>query len=343
MNQAEYFEANQVDGQLTNAQAMQMLALQEGDSGTAQTQQPQSSDSPDAATESETEAKSEVVESATSSTPEPEPEPTPVVLAKDGVHTIPYEQLVEARNTAQHYKQLLDEQRRQFEEAQAQAAQRQTPAATNATQDTDWISPDEMAKAFGDFSEAGIAKGVLSLVDKRTQALMADVEARAEAKATERVRAELEARDFEAKQRAHFDAIHKAYPDAESIAQSVELDAWIKKQPSYAQAGIVQALQQGTAEQVIEALDAFKAATTSQKPAAVTPPPVDKQATVAAAKAAIDKAKSTPPMSLSAMPAGSSAAVDEASAMLEMSDRDLMNKFGSKSPEQIMSLLSRVL
>lgn len=342
MNQAEYFTANQVDGQLTDEQSMQMLALPEGDSDAAQTQ-PQSSDSPDAAIESDTEAKSEVVESADSATPEPEPEQTPVVLAKDGVHTIPYEQLEEARKAAQHYKQLLDEQRRQFEEAQSQAAQRQPQAAPSATQAADWISPDEIAKAFGDFSEAGIAKGVASLVDKRTQAMLADVEARAEAKATERVRAELEARDFEARQRSHFDAIHKAHPDAESIAQSVELEAWIKKQPSYAQAGIAQALQQGTAEQVIEALDAFKAATTSQKPAVATPPPVDKQATVAAAKAAIAKAKATPPMSLSAIPAGSSAAVDEASAMLEMSDRDLMSKFGSKSPEQIMALMSRVL
>lgn len=341
MNQAEYFTANQVDGQLTDEQSMQMLALPEGDSDAAQTQ-PQSSDSPDAAIESETEAKSEVVESADSSTPEPEPEPTPVVLAKDGVHTIPYEQLEEARKAAQHYKQQVEAYQRKLEEAQSQAAQPQAPAA-NATQAADWISPDEIAKAFGDFSEAGIAKGVASLVDKRTQAMLADVEARAEAKATERVRAELEARDFEARQRSHFDAIHKAHPDAESIAQSVELEAWIKKQPSYAQAGIAQALQQGTAEQVIEALDAFKAATTSQKPAVATPPPVDKQATVAAAKAAIAKAKATPPMSLSAIPAGSSAAVDEASAMLEMSDRDLMSKFGSKSPEQIMALMSRVL
>jgi hypothetical protein len=341
MNQAEYFEANQVDGQLTDAQAMQMLVLQEGDSGTAQTQQPQSSDSPGAATESETEAKSEVVESADSSTPEPEP--TPVVLAKDGVHTIPYEQLEEARKAAQHYKQQVDAYQRKLEEAQSQAAQRQTPADPNATQATGWISPDEIANAFGDFSEAGIAKGVASLVDKRTQAMLADVEARAEAKATERVRAELAARDFELQKLSHFDAINKAHPDAESIAQSVELDGWIKQQPSYAQAGIAQALQHGTAAQVIEALDAFKAATTPQKPAAVTPPPVDKQATVAAAKAVIAKAKATPPMSLSAMPAGSSAAVDEANAMLEMSDRDLMTKFGNKSPDQIMALMSRVL
>ena len=337
MNQAEYFTANQVDGQLTDAQAMQMLALQEGDSVTAT----QSSESPDAAIESETEAKSEVIESADSSTPEPEP--TPVVLAKDGVHTIPYEQLVEARNTAQHYKQLLDEQRRYLDEVQSQAAQRQAPAAPNATQAADWISPEEMANAFGDFSEAGIAKGVASLVDKRTQAMMADVEARAEAKATERVRAELQARDFELQKLSHFDAINKAHPDSDSIAQSAELDAWIKKQPSYAQAGIVQALQQGTAAQVIEALDAFKAATTSQKTAVATTAPVDKQATVAAAKAAIAKAKATPPMSLSAIPAGASAAVDEANAMLEMSDRDLMTKFGNKSPEQIMALMSRVL
>lgn len=341
MDQAEFFAANQVDGQLTDSQSMQMLALAlQGDSGTAeqQTQQTQSSETPGAAIESETETNSEVVKNA--------PEPTPVVLAKDGVHTIPYEELEEARKAAQFFKQqlaeqqlLINQQRRAQEEAQATAKH-----PSDKPQESPWISQDEMAKAFGDFSEEGIAKGVASLVDKRAQAMLAEVEARAEAKAAERVRAELQARDLDAQQQAHFDAVYQKHPDAESIAQSVELREWIKTQPSYAQAGIVHALQQGTAAEVIEALDAFKAATTSQKPAAVpSQQPVDKQAAAAAAKAVIAQAKSQPPMSLSAMPAGSSAAVDEAAAMLEMSDRDVMAKFGNKSPDQIMALLSRVL
>lgn len=344
MDQAEFYAANQVDGQLTDSQSMQMLALAlQGDSGTAeqQTQQTQSSETPGAAIESETtKTTGEVVQGT--------PEPTPVVLAKDGVHTIPYGELEEARKAAQFYKQqlaeqqqLIDQQRRaQIEEAQATVK----PTLTDTNQGSSWISQEEMAKAFGDFSEEGIAKGVASLVDKRTQAMLTEVEARAEAKAAERVRAELQARDLDAQQQAHFDAVYQKHPDAESIAQSVELREWIKTQPSYAQAGIVHALQQGTAAEVIEALDAFKAATTSQKPAAVpSQQPVAKQDVTVAAKAVIAQAKSQPPMSLSAMPAGSSAAVDEAAAMREMSGMDLINRFGNMTPEQIREKVDRAL
>ncbi|MBP9737629.1 MAG: hypothetical protein KBD82_18535, partial [Rhodoferax sp.] len=152
----------------------------------------------------------------------------------------------------------------------------------------------------------------------------------------------LEARDYEAAQRSHFDAINKAHPDAESIAQSQELRAWIGSQPSYAQAGIVHALQQGTAEQVIEALDAFKASTAAPKATATTTP-ATKPETLAAAKAAIAKAKAAPPLSLSAVPAGSHAAVDELAAISEMSDAQLLKKFGAlDSPGKSMALLDRI-
>ena len=81
LNQAEFFEANQVDGNLTDEQAMQMLALPEGDSATAA----QSSDAPDAAQDDSTPEK--VVATADTESDKQSP---PVVLARDGVHTIPY-------------------------------------------------------------------------------------------------------------------------------------------------------------------------------------------------------------------------------------------------------------
>lgn len=338
MNQAEFFETHQVNGELTDAQAMQMLVLPEGDSDPVPQQvQSQSSETPTAADES-----------GQKQTEEPKVEDeTPVVLAKDGKHTIPYEQLEEARKNAQLYKQQAEEYQRKLLEMQSQAAppqqqaQEQPKAPAAAT--TSWISKEEITKAFGDFSEENLANGIASLVDKRAESLVAAVEAKAEAKAIEKVRAEFKARELEAQQRAHFDAIHAAHPDAESIAQSVELEAWIKQQPSYAQAGILYALQQGTAAQVIEALDAFKASTTKSvapAPAPQAQKPVDAPA---AAKAAIAKAKSTPPLSLSAFPAGASSAVDEVNAVAQMSDGQLLNSFFGKSKEQRDELLTRVL
>lgn len=325
LNQTEFFEANQVDGNLTDEQAMQMLALPEGDSATAA----QSSDAPDAAQDDSTPGK--VVAAADT---EGDKQAPPVVLARDGVHTIPYEQLEEARRAAQYYKH-------QLEIAQAQVQQAPIPNPEPTQTKKDWISPEEVSRVMGDFSESAITNGVMTLVDKRAQAMLADVEARAEAKAAERVRLELAARDKEASMQAHFDAVYTAYPDAESIAQSQELRAWIGSQPTYAQAGIVHALQQGTAEQVIEALDAFKASTAAPRATATTTP-ATKPETLAAAKAAIARAKAAPPLSLSAVPVGSHAAVDEFADISEMSDAQLLKKFGALDSQKSMALLDRI-
>ncbi len=335
MNQAAFFEAHQVDGELTDAQNLQMLGLPEGDSNPAPQQaQEQSSETPAAADESGQQQ---------TETPKVEDE-TPVVLARDGKHTIPYEQLEDARKAAQLYKQQAEEYQRKLDELQAQAKSQQAQEKPQASTATGWISKEEIASAFGDFSEEGLANGIASLVDKRAESLVAAVEAKAEAKAIEKVRAEFEARELAAQHKAHFDAIHAAHPDAESIAQSQELAAWIKQQPSYAQAGISYALQQGTAAQVIEALDAFKASTTTKSAATAPAPQAAKpDASASAAKAVIAKAKSAPPLSLSAFPAGASAAVDEANAVLQMSDGQLLNSFFGKSPEQSSAILSRVL
>lgn len=332
LNQAEFFEAHQVDGNITDAQAMQMLALPEGDSAITA----QSSEAPDAAQDDSTTGK---VVAATADTGD-DKQTTPVVLAKDGMHTIPYEQLEEARRAAQYYRQQLELAQAQAR-AQAQAPTRaeQNPEPTQPQKG--WISQEEVSQAMGDFSEEAIANGVMTLVDKRAQALLSEVEARAEAKAAERVRAELESRDLQARWNEHFDSVYKAHPDAESIAQSQELQAWISSQPSYAQNGIVHALQHGTAAQVIEALDAFKASTAAPMATATTTPAA-KPETLAAAKAAIAKAKAAPPISLSAVPAGSHAAVDELAAISDMSDAQLMKKFGSLDSSKSMALLDRI-
>lgn len=123
----------------------------------------------------------------------------------------------------------------------------------------------------------------------------------------------------------------------ESVAQSAELAKWIDAQPSFVRDGYKAVIAQGTAEQVIETLNAFKAATGKLASAPAKPD------VLAAAQAAIAKAQSKPPMSLSEIPAGSHAASDEVDAMLDMSSTGIMSKFDGKSSEQIMALMSRVL
>ena len=306
--QESFFIANEVNGELSDAQTMQMLGLPEGDSAQAQ------SSVPDAATTPEPEA--EVVKAV---------EPVPVIVAKDGVHTIPYEKLTEAREAEQHWKRVAAEAQALLE------AQKAAPvAAQQAPEKAE--TPQLDGDIFGDYSEEALAKGVEKLVASRTAA----IEARFEAKLAQ-VLEPLQQQKAESAADQHFSAINAKHPDVESVVGSTEFAKWVDSQPSFVRDGVKAVIEAGTADQVIEALDAYKTATgklaaTQGKPSAV-----------AAAQAAIAKAQAAVPMSLSEIPAGSSPHADESAAMLDMSSIGLMDRFDGKTPEQIMALMNRVL
>lgn len=306
--QEAFYLEHQVNGELTDAQTMQMLSLPEGDSTT-----PVQSDVPDVAA---TEVKPEPVEVVGETKPEP------VILAKDGVHTIPFEKLAEARESERLARQMAADL-----QAQLDALKSAPPVAKVETPE-----PVEQGDVFGDFSEEAIAKGVEKLVASKTAALTADLEARLAA-----VLAPLQAKQVESATDEHFSTINKAHPDVESVVPSQEFTNWIDSQPSVVRGSLKSAIEQGTALEVIEVLDAYKAST--GKTVAQTP----KVDVAAAAQAAIAKAQSAPPMSLSEIPAGANVVSDEVNAMMEMSSAGLMSKFDGKSPEQIMALMSRVL
>lgn len=313
MNQESFYLANQVDGQLSDAQTMQMLGLPEGDSAQAQSNVPAVAATPE-------------VPAAEVDVKPVEPEPTPVIVAKDGVHTIPYEKLAEARDGEQHWRRIATEAQQQLD------AQKATPAAAAPVAPELAAMPLTEGDIFGDYSEAAIKAGVEKLVASRT----ADIEAKFEAKFSS-VLEPLQRQQVESAHDSHFSAINKAHPDVESVVQSAELAQWIATQPSFARSGYQAAIAQGTAAEVIEALDAYKAATGK-----LTAAPVKTDA-AAAAQAAIAKAQSAPPLSLSDIPASSSAAIDESSAMLEMSSAGIMNNLSGKTPEQIRNLMSKLL
>lgn len=316
MNQEEFFLAHQVDGDLTGEQMAQMLTLPEGDSGLPQSSVPDADAVADTKTDVEVQNPVEAVAQAS------EVE-KPVVLAKDGVHTIPFEKLEEARTQAQHWRDVAAEK-----QAQLDALQKAPPAAEQST------APEAQAdgELFGDYSEEAIKSGVEKLVAKQTAAMQADFDAKLAS-----VLEPIQKQNQKSVEDAHFSAITQAHPDAMSVAASPELAKWIESQPSFARTGYSGVLERGTAQEVVELLDAYKSAT--GKTAAATGQPD----VAAAAQAAIAKAKSAPPTSLSEIPAGSKAPFDEAGAMLEMSEAGLMSKFDGKTPEQINALLSRLL
>ena len=304
--QEAFYLEHQVNGELTDAQTMQMLTLPEGDSTT-----PVQSDVPDtAATEVKPETPVEVVDA---------PKPEPVILAKDGIHTIPFEKLAEARESERLARQMAAELQAQLD------ALKSAPAAKVETPE-----PVDHGDVFGDFSEEAIAKGVEKLVASKTAELTADLEARLAA-----VLAPLQEKQAESAIDEHFSTINKAHPDVESVVPSQEFNNWIDKQPSVVRGSLKNAIQQGTASEVIEVLDAYKASTGK---ATVIPPKVD---VAAAAQAAIAKAQSAPPMSLSEIPAGANVMHDEAAAIMEMSEGKMLQKF-MNSPNA-MELMNRLI
>lgn len=333
--QAEFYLENAVNGELTDAQTMQMLNLPEGDI----TADPvKSSEQPDAAgataNEPEGDVKEVVEPPASEPAKQPEP-PTTVVLAKDGVHTIPYAELERARGAE---RTLAD----QLAQAQAQLTALQatpTPAKPDP-QAPQAPATGEYEIDLGDFSEDAIKNGIRAAIEAGVSAKTAELMAKVAT--LEQAQTTVQQQSAETEEQAHFGAIRTAHPDIESIVGSQELSAWLKTQPSYVRNGITAAIEGGTAAEVIEAIDTYKAATGKT---ATTPTPanpgVDHKAMAAAA---IANARSKAPTSLSDIPAGHTAPHDEAAAMLEMSPEAVMTRFsGVQTPEQIMALMDKIL
>ena len=329
--QEEFYLANAVDGVLSDAQTMQMMSLPEGDTVTStEISDPPAADTLNDDDNDDVTAKTVVPAVAPAANPAPEA-PKPVVLAKDGVHTIPFETLEAAREGEKHWKTVAEQALQQLEATKA------APAAAAPATDAP-ATPAEAFKAdFGDFSEEALTKGVEKLVDARVAAIV-------DAKVNT-VLAPVQERQAKTEAEEHLDAIHAKHPDMESVVPSNEFAAWFHAQPKFAQPGIQAVLQQGTADEVNELLDTYKAAT--GKTAVPTTPAVVPAVPVVNAKAqaaaAIAKAQSAVPTSLSEIPAAGNVHHDQGEAMLEMSEAGLMNMFDGKSPEQITAMLNRAI
>ena len=139
------------------------------------------------------------------------------------------------------------------------------------------------------------------------------------------VRAELQARDLDV---AATGALRCGVPEASRCrvdCTALSCANGSRTQPSYALSGHCPCVAAGTAAEVIEALDASKAANNLSKPVAAVPVAATCCKTGCDRRRKSSHCTSSNPsrwMSLSAMPAGSSAAVDEAAAMREMSGMD---------------------
>ena len=321
-------------GDLTPAQAAQLLSLGiQGDTGAPS---PDLSSGP-AAAPAPTDASPQPAA-------QPEPELTPenaVILAKDGKHTISYDKLVQARETARAAQTeartlaaQLQAAQQQLADLQAQAQARadagQAPTATDNQVAAAQAAIDAGADPalFGDFSEEALAKGINKLVEQQVAARMAAIDAKLKP---------IEQQAATDATTAHFNAIYSAHPDADSIVESQEFAVWKGAQPAVVRAALDQALEKGSSTDVIEVFSAFKAATQQQPPAAagkgaMTP--------AEAAKAAIAKAAMPVPASLSDIPGGRVAGTNVFEAMDTMNSHELLAATSNMTAEQIEAWLN---
>lgn len=321
--QAEYFQANAVDGELTAAQMMELVQLPEGDIASASNASANSS-APAAASDAQTQEPTDTQSTATA-TAQTEAQ-AQVILAKDGVHTIPFEKLTEAREAEKQWRAQAEAAQKELAEMRAKL-QQQTANATPEqleAQAEEAISQGVNPNLFGDFSEEAIAAGVQKLVDARVAAI--------EARLSQVVAPLQQAAQVSEAEHARNLVLSK-HPDAASIAESAELEQWVQSKPAFVRGAYHQVITGGTPAQVIELLDAFKAET---KPA------TDNAGVEAAAAKVIANAKTRSPSSLSDIPGGVAASTNPAEGLADASAQDLISKFEGLSEKARWELIEKI-
>jgi hypothetical protein len=349
--QAEFFQTHAVDGLIPDNLMADFLSLPPGDTALdleGSSASPSAGQEVKEPTEGATDAAPAAAGTPAPAVASPTPAPadtTPVILAKDGVHTIPYERLEESRRLAKEAQERADAAAAQAaalaEENERLKAAASSPAPAPSTSTTATTpQPTEEGSLFGDYSDDAIKAGVEKLVAGRTAALEAQIAEMRQQLTPVQQAAQISANE------EHWRTIYNAHPDMDSLVESAELSAWIKAQPTFVQAQYNKVLDEGTATDVVELFDAYKKATGISAPPAATPAaPAASAAAAAAARAAeaIANARQPAPTSLSEIPAGTAAHHDAVAAMLEMSPTNVLNKLENLTPQQIEQTLARIL
>lgn len=250
------------------------------------------------------------------------------VLAKDGVHTIPYAKLVQAREGEQHWKAQAEANATELEalkaDALARAAAGQAPTQADNVVAAAAAAIEQGAdpELFGDYSEEALAKGIQTLFGREAEKMRSEFAAMVQPMQQKQ---SLDARE------AHNQAIYAAHPDADSLPESKELTDWIAAQPSFARAGYESVLSKGSTAEIIDFFSAFKQAT--GKTQAADPK--------AAARALIANAAIPAPASLSDIPGGHAGAGSRMEALDRMAGPELAEAMEAMTKAQREAYLNR--
>lgn len=258
-----------------------------------------------------------------------------VIASKDGKYVIEYDKLVEARTGRSQAQARIVELEALLQAASERVGANELPtqAATNAAIAEQAVKTGVDPAVFGDFSEADIAKGVNQLVNQRVNEAIAAVNAKVDAALNP-----LKQQQAVDEGQAHMSAIYKAHADADSIMESKEFTGWLDALPKFAQnacRAVLDPKTGGTAQEVIEVFDAFKAATGRTE--ANGQPDAKAIARAALAKAATAQA----PMSLSDIPGGRSGSVDKFEAIDAMTPNEQTDALMQMTPADREAYMNR--
>lgn len=271
----------------------------------------------------------EDLEGETPETPEPSVPPAtedePVLLAKDGVHTIPYDQLVEARKSAAEWQQFATQQQDLIKSLQAAKLD---DAGTGDTKAQDAVVA-EYEGAFPEVAE-DLKPYIQRMIDDGVKSVLAEFKGEIDKRV-----APVEQTSQEMAAERYFKSIRDAHPDADDIVDDTKFKDWIKSQPSAVQNLYAENLEyKRPAKDLIEMFSAYKKATETNTAAAD-----------AAAKSSdiIAKTKRTGPSSLTDIPSTTTGKHDEIEAIYAMTPAQLEAKFFGKSPEEINKLMAKLI
>ena len=238
-------------------------------------------------------------------------EKEPVILAKDGKHTIPYEKLTEARENAKTEKARADALQAELDALKSQANTKPATEIENADDDDYYGLFDDDAIPDKKQIEKIVQQAVANLIGSDIKQIQQQQQVIAIEK--------------------HFNAIYTAHPDADSIVESEELQAWIKTLPNYVQNSVNDILKNGTSGEVIEMLNDFKK---WQKPQA------EQQKITEIAKAKIDKVQaSRVPNTLSDFPNAKSGGKSSEEVFNNLSVEDRVAFLATKSPDEMLEYI----
>ena len=316
----EYFAAHAVDGALPDEAMIKLLT------GTADDEAASAGETGDTDGDAPTPAETETT--AEEETPKEEAQAEPVIMAKDGRNTIPYSELVDAREAAQNERSQREALERRLAELEARIQGGAAQTADEGAEDDVEEDQDEdpLAALREDWPEVAEALEKVTAAQQRQIATLNGQ------------MAPIQQSEAERQITAHYATILQAHPDADAIFDSEAFAKWRDAQPSFVRDVQEAVLQRGTAGQIVELFNSFKAATGWNDGTAQAQTQQDKQAAVRQAQ---QQAKTNTPKSLSDIPGGAAVQTDPTEAFIAMSETARMDKIMGMSPDAIEAMLRR--